>query len=197
VALAELGEPLVVLLFERGHFDPESSYQTGRALMWQGGAIFTVAATRQLVPAFHAVGDTRTPVVVSALDLLAFIGLALGLKGTYGHVGISIAVAGSSAVQMLFLVIGLRMRLGALRGAEILASAARVVGASCIAGAAAWAVARLLTDVPRWLPGIAASLAFVALFVVAAWALGARELAEIGAPLKRRLRRRRGGGIRF
>ena len=190
VALAVLGEPLVVLLFERGHFDPESSHQTARALMWQGGAIFTVAATRQLVPAFHAVGDTRTPVIVSALDLLAFIGLALGLKGTFGHVGISIAVAGSSAVQMLLLVIGLRMRLGPLRGREILGSAVRVAAASGIAGAAAWALARLLGDLPRWIPGIAASLVFVALFATAAWGLGARELGEIGAPVKRRLLRR-------
>jgi hypothetical protein len=92
---------------------------------------------------------------------------------------------------MLLLVVGLRMRLGALRGAEILASAARVVGASCIAGAAAWAVARLLTGLPRWLPGIAGALAFTALFAIASWALGARELGEIAAPLKRRLLRRR------
>jgi hypothetical protein len=59
------------------------------------------------------------------------------------------------------------------------------------AGAAAWAVARLLTGLPRWLPGIAGALAFTALFAIASWALGARELGEIAAPLKRRLLRRR------
>ena len=31
---------------------------------------FTVAAVRQLVPAFHSLGDTRTPVIVSGLDLI-------------------------------------------------------------------------------------------------------------------------------
>ncbi|MBX3264614.1 MAG: murein biosynthesis integral membrane protein MurJ, partial [Labilithrix sp.] len=141
VALVVLGEPLVVLLFERGHFDAESSRQTARALAWQGGAIFTVAATRQLVPAFHALGDTRTPVVVSAIDLVAFVLLALALRGPLGHVGISVAVAGSSAVQMLLLLYGLRRRVGSLRGGEIASSAARVVAASAIAGAASGALA--------------------------------------------------------
>lgn len=196
IALIVLGEPLVVLLFERGHFDAESSHQTARALAWQGGAIFTVAAVRQLVPAFHALGDTRTPVIVSALDLIAFIVLALVLKGPLGHVGISVAVAGSSAVQMLLLFVGLRRKLGSLRGGELALSAARVLGASIIAGAASGAVAHLLDGavagaVGRALPGLAASVVFVVLFVISAWGLGARELAEIAAPIKRRLGRKK------
>ncbi|MBX3204033.1 MAG: murein biosynthesis integral membrane protein MurJ [Labilithrix sp.] len=195
VALVVLGEPLVVLLFERGHFDPESSHQTARALAWQGGAIFTVAATRQLVPAFHALGDTRTPVVVSAIDLGAFIALALALRGPLGHVGISVAVAGSSAVQMLLLFYGLRRRVGSLRGAELARSAARVLAASAIAGAASGALAHVLSGalpgaVGRALPGLASAVLFGALFLVAAWCLGARELAEVTAPIRRRLRRR-------
>ncbi len=197
VALIVLGEPIVILLFERGHFDPESSHQTARALAWQGGAIFTVAATRQLVPAFHALGDTRTPVVVSALDLVAFLALALGLRGSsLGHVSISIAVAGSSAVQMLLLVYGLRKRVGSIRGGELLASAARVLGASAIAGVASGALAHVLDGavsgaVGRALPGALSSLLFVVIFAVAAWGLGARELGEVAGPLKRRLLRRR------
>ena len=198
VALIALGEPLVILLFEHGKFDATSSHETARALAWQGGAIFTVAATRQLVPAFHALGDTRTPVIVSALDFVAFIVLAFALRGPLGHVGISIAVAGSSLVQMALLFWGLRYRLGAIRGGEILGSAARVLAASVIAGAAAAATARILDGVVvgkmgRQLPGVAGSLVFTALFLVAAWGLGARELAEVGGPIKRRLLRRRGG----
>jgi putative peptidoglycan lipid II flippase len=192
VALIVLGEPLVILLFERGQFDAESSHQTARALAWQGGAIFTVAATRQLVPAFHALGDTRSPVVVSAIDLVAFIVLAVTLKGPLGHVGISVAVAGSSAVQMALLAYALRKKLGSLHGGEIFASVGRVAGASAIAAAASGALAHVLTGaVPgsfgRALPGIAASLLFVALFLASAWGLGVRELAEIAAPLRRRL----------
>jgi putative peptidoglycan lipid II flippase len=196
VALVVLGEPLVILLFERGHFDPESSHQTARALAWQGGAIFTVAATRQLVPAFHALGDTRTPVVVSAIDLVAFIVLALTLRGPFGHVGISIAVAGSSVVQMVLLAFGLKRRVGSLRGGELAASGVRVLGASVIAGVASGALAHVLTGaipgaVGRALPGISAALLFSLVFLASAWGLGARELAEVSGPIRRRLLRRR------
>jgi putative peptidoglycan lipid II flippase len=194
IALIVLGEPLVILLFERGHFGPESSHETARALAWQGGAIFTVAATRQLVPAFHALGDTRTPVVVSVVDLVAFIVLAVTLRGPLGHVGISVAVAGSSAVQMLLLFHGLRRRVGSLRGRELVASAARVLAASAIAGVASGALAHVLTgalpgSVGRALPGLASALLFAVLFVASAWGLGARELAEVAAPIRRRLRK--------
>ncbi len=118
-ALVAIGEPIVAVLFQRGNFDAVSTHETARALLWQGGAIWTVAAVRQIVPAFYALGDTRTPVVVSAIDLCAFIALAVMLKGPMGHVGVSVAVAGSSAVQMLLLLVGLRWAHGHASGAAL------------------------------------------------------------------------------
>lgn len=187
VALVAIGEPLVALVFERGHFDAVASRETARALAWQGGAIFTVAAVRQLVPAFHSLGDTRTPVIVSAVDLVVFIVLALALRGPFGHVGVSMAIAGSSAVQMLFLLYGLRRRLPDLHLGEIGGSFARILAASVIAGVAAAAVARILDG--RRVPGLAGGVLFVVIFAIASWGLRAPELSEIGAPLRRRLRR--------
>ena len=196
VALVALSEPVVVLLFERGHFDAFASQQTARALAWQGGAIFTVSAVRQLVPAFHALGDTRTPVVVSALDLIAFVGLALTLRGPYGHVGVSMAVAGSSAVQMVLLFVGLHWRLGTIRARELGASAAKIAGASVVAGVAAWGAARIVTGVDgaigRALPGLAGVIVFGVIYLGVVWGLGSREVDELAAPIRRRLARRRG-----
>ena len=105
------------------------------------GHFWTVAATRQLLPVFYAMGDVRTPVVVSALDLVAFIVAAVTLKGPLGHVGISVAVSASSAVQMLLLWFGLRRRLPSLRLGEIGASAARTAASSVVATAAGYALA--------------------------------------------------------
>ena len=194
-ALIALAEPVVVLLFQRGHFDALAAQQTARALAWQGGAIFTVSAVRQLVPAFHSLGDTRTPVIVSGLDLVAFIALALTLRGPYGHVGVSMAVAGSSAVQMVLLFVGLKMRLGTLRGRELASSTARVAFASLVAAVAAWGAARILSGIgtgplERALPGLAGVLVFGALYFAVVWGLGSRELVELSGPLRRRLARR-------
>jgi len=192
-ALLVLGEPIVVALFQRGAFDAGAAHETARALFWQGGAIWTVAAVRQIVPAFYALGDTRTPVAVSVIDLGAFIALAVGLKGSMGHVGISVAVAGSSAVQMVFLLVGLRWRMGTVLGGMLVRSAARTCAASAVASVAGWAIARLLTPegpvggVARALPGVAGLAGFAAAFGLAAWGMQSPELEEIASTIRRRL----------
>ena len=197
-ALVALGEPIVVALFQRGAFDANAAHETARALLWQGGAIWTVAVVRQTVPALYALGDTRTPVVVSALDLTAFIALAVGLRGPMGHVGISVAVAGSSAVQMVLLLVGLRWRLGTIEGGALARSAARSLGASVLGAVAGWGAARLLAPegeagaLLRVLPGVAGMLAFTVVFVLAAWGMQAPELEDILGAFRRRLTGRRG-----
>jgi len=195
-ALVVMSEPLVVLLFQRGEFDAVAAHETARALVWQGGAIFTVSAVRQLVPAFHSLGDTRTPVVVSGLDLVAFVVLALALRGPYGHVGVSMAVAGSSAVQMVLLFVGLKWRLGTVRSRELGASVVRIGFASAVASLGGWGAARALTGAAagalgRALPGLAGLAVFGVLYLAVAWGAGSREVAELSAPVKRRLLRSR------
>lgn len=190
-ALVSLGEPVVVALFQHGAFDAQAAHETSRALAWQGGALWTVAAVRQTVPAFYALGDTRTPVIVSAVDLCVFIGLAISLRGPMGHAGISAAVAGSSATQMGLLLWGLRRRLGAIGGAGLLRSTARTLVATLAACAFGSIAARLVSlpaggAVARALPGVAGVVAFSAGFVAVAGALRSPELHEIVAAAMRR-----------
>ncbi len=191
-----LARPLVVLLFERGAFDALSSTETAHALVAQGVGIWTVAAVRQLLPVFYALGDTRTPVLVSAIDLVAFIVLAFVLRGPLGHVGVGWAVAGSSFVQMALLWATLGRRLRSLRLGEIAASVARTAAASVLAAVGAATAARLAYVGPgplaRLLPGAAGLAAFGAIFVAAAWALGSTELEALLGAAARRLRARRG-----
>lgn len=194
VLFAVLGEPLVATLFQRGEFDAVASHETARALVWQGGSLWTVALVRQLVALLHAHGETRAPVIVSALDLLAFIALAVLLKGHLGHVGISIAVGGSSAVQMLLLFVAVRHRVGTTAVARFFGAGVRTLTASiggAVAGvfaarAAAFAPGRLATV----LPGFAAGAAFVGGFVIVAALVRSEELAVLSGGLRRRLLRR-------
>jgi putative peptidoglycan lipid II flippase len=194
VAMVMLGPAVVSAIFEHGAFDALSTQETARALAWQGGAIWTVSAVRQTVPVFHAMGDTRTPVLVSGLDLLAFIALAVGLRGPMGHVGVSVAVAGSSAVQMLLLFVLLRRKVGHIRGRELFGSLARTTGAALVGGIAGWSVARLLTPAPgaaalaRALPGVLGGVVFVAIFLLAAYGAGAPELEILAQAVRRKAR---------
>jgi len=193
VALVILAEPLITLLFRRGHFQEEAVRETARALAWQGGAVWTVAAVRQLVPVFHSLGDTKTPVFVSALDLVVFIALALLLKGPLGHVGVSVAVAGSSFVQMVLLAIFLSRKLDDTRVAEIARSVAKTTVAATIAGVGGKGAADLVLlrasddPVARLLPGLAGGVVFVALFALAAYGVRSAELEGLTSGLRRRL----------
>jgi putative peptidoglycan lipid II flippase len=195
VGVVALAEPLTVALFQRGEFGPLAAHETARALAWQGAGIFSVAAVRQLVPVYYALGDTKTPVVVSALDLCAFIALALALRGPMAHAGISAAVSGSSVVQMALLAVGLKRKLGAVAGREIGASVARTLVASLVAGASGWGVAHALAGgvggFGRALPGLAGAIAFVATFVGVASVVRSSELATLAAGLRRRVARGR------
>jgi putative peptidoglycan lipid II flippase len=198
VLLVVLGEPVVVTLFQRGAFDARAAHETARAVLWQGGAVWTVSAVRQTVPALYALGDTRLPVAVSAIDLCAFIALAVFLRGPMGHVGISAAVAGSSAVQMVLLLAALAWHLGphaAVSGRAVLGSGARTLVASLVAGVAGWGAARLLSHegpagaIVRALPGLGGTAAFGAVYLAVAWGLRAPELDEIVRAVRRKIRR--------
>ena len=194
--LVGLAEPIVVLLFQRGAFDAESVRGTSRALMAQGLGIFLVAAVRQLVSVYYALGDTRTPVIVAATDLCVFVILALLLRGRFGHVGVGLAVTGSSAVQMLMLWRMLRGKLTSLRTREIVSSALRTLLAALSGAAAGASVARALTPhggparaLERALPGLAGSLTFFAVFAAVAYVARSPELlAMVDAVRRRRAR---------
>lgn len=189
-----LAEPLVVLLFQRGEFDAESARETGRALVAQAAGIWLVASVRQLTSTYYALGDTRTPVIVAAIDLCVFIGLSLGLRGSFGHVGIGMAVTGASLVQAVLLWAFLSKRLPSLRVREITLSAVKTL----LAAGAAVAVGRVAASAAgggegawaRALPGLVGSGAFGVTFLALAWGLRSDEFLLVSTPLLRRLRKK-------
>lgn len=196
VLFAALGEPIVVAIFQRGAFDATSAHQTALALAAQGAGLWTVAAVRQLVPVFFSLGDTRTPVIVSAIDLVALIVIAWLITPSMGHVGVSLAVSGSSAVQMLCLWVALRRKLPDLKLREIGASVVRTLIASIIAGVGggglAMIVARNIPNDPffRLVPAIVGGIVFGLLFLVAAWGARSSELEVLIGAVRRKIKRR-------
>lgn len=177
-----LAEPLVVLLFQRGHFDAQSSRETARALVAQGTGIWMVAAVRQLVSVFFALGDTKTPVRVAAIDLGVFVVLALVLREPLGHVGVGWAVTGASLAQMAMLWAVLGRRLAGTGLADIVPAALRGLAAALTAGCLARLVATTVQPtgaagaLMRAVPGLAGAAVFGVSFLLLAWWFGCQEL---------------------
>jgi len=195
--LVVLARPIVTAVFARGAFDQTSIDGTTAALMVQGLGVVIVAMVRQLVPLYYALGDTRTPVVISGLDLVAFVTIALSLRGPLGHVGVSWAVTGSSIVQMALLMMLLRKRLPELRWSMIGKCVATAGAASVLAGAlgfgAAWLARPALSvrGVGGLIPAIVGAAVLGLGYLALCRVFGNEEQAGIVAGLRRRLRRTR------
>jgi putative peptidoglycan lipid II flippase len=192
VALAVLAEPAVTVFFGRGQYDARAIEETARSFVWQAAGIWAVASVRTIIPMFHAHNDTRTPVVASALNLLTFIALSVALMGPMQHAGLAAATTAAAVVQLAALLWLLRQRTGYLGMSEINQSLVRVLLASGAMGAVAWAGARL----GQWQLGgndprnlaVFAGTAVVGLltYLAVAAALGAPELRDLSAALRRR-----------
>jgi putative peptidoglycan lipid II flippase len=65
VGLAILGHPIVSLIFEHGRFTAFDTAQTSNALAAYAIGLAGYAAVKVLSPAFYALGDARTPMLIS------------------------------------------------------------------------------------------------------------------------------------
>lgn len=136
VALAVLAQPAVAAVFGRGRFDAHSIAETTRSLRWLAAGVWAVASVRTVIPMFHALGDTRTPVWASALNLVTFFSLGLALMGPMQHAGLALAISAAAAVQLAGLLLLLRRKVGALGLRSVATSALRALAAAAVMGLA-------------------------------------------------------------
>lgn len=101
--LLALAEPVIDLLFQRGAFTSEAVTATAHALIAYSVGLPFIALSRPLVAGFYALEDTKTPVWVAVLCLVANIGLGVWLMGPLKHVGLALAVSVSSLLNFIFL----------------------------------------------------------------------------------------------
>lgn len=112
VGIILLATPIVRLLFEGGAFTDTSTKGTAAALVFFAVGIPFVSGVRNIVPAFYALKDARTPVLVATLGLIVNASAALLLMQRFLHQGLAMAMAISAAVHFATLLYFLRRKLG-------------------------------------------------------------------------------------
>jgi putative peptidoglycan lipid II flippase len=172
VGLMALAHPIVSLLFQRGSFTAADTAATASALMFYAPGLLGYSAVKIAVPSFYAIHDSRTPVLVSAGTIAVNIGLNLSLVKVLGYRGLALGTAVSAIVNASALLWILRGRLGGLDGRRIVVTFGKVLVASLVMGAAAWAAERglrvlvpgeaTLTQLVRVASSIAAALVVLA-----------------------------------
>lgn len=192
VALVALSLPTVTVLFGRGEFDALAAAQTARALTFMAAGVWAVASVQSVARMFYAYGDTRTPVVASAINLLCFVGVSLLAMGALDHAAIALANSAASVLQLGFLLWALRKRAGGLGLGSVLGNALRNVGAATAMGLTCAAVAsaghweRGGNDAQNLAVYAAAVLSGLLVYLLVSHALRAPELQQLRAALRRR-----------
>ncbi len=220
VGIMALATPITSVLFQRGAFGYQEAALTGQALLAFAVGLWPVSIVRLVVPAFYALSDTATPVKTAAVAFVANVTFSLLFMGQVTatgesrvgdvialftqhctmfdlrHSGLALATSLAACVNLVFLLVALRRRLGDLGLAAVLpsflrsslASAAMIPPVLWVSGWIDWSQPdSLLLRIAT----LAASIAIGGItYVAAALLLGGDETQAVSRVLKQRLQRR-------
>jgi putative peptidoglycan lipid II flippase len=146
VGLIILREPIIDLLFQRGEFSLQAARLTAMALLYYAIGLWAFSAVRVVAATFFALKDTRTPMIMATVSILANIMLGIVLMGPLGHGGLALATSLASILNLGLLVYALRRKLGSLGWRYIAQSAIKTMGNAAIMGAVIWTARRFLIE---------------------------------------------------
>lgn len=169
VGLAILGEPIIALIFERGQFTHLDTVRTAHALAAYAVGLAGYAAVKILSPAFYALNDARTPMLISLGSIAVNYAMNSLLVGPFGHVGLAFSTSTVALLNFLLLALFMRRKLQRLGGRKLARTVLKICAASLIMAAVAWLVNDLAGGLP--LHGFALNLFRVAAAVTAACAV--------------------------
>lgn len=200
VGLMVLAGPIVALLFERGEFTASDTAATAAALTYYVIGLAGYSVVRIATPTFYALGDPRTPVMVTAGSVATNVVLNILLVREMGYVGLGLGTSLTALLNGTVLLLLLRRRLGGLDGWRLLGVFARVLAAAAVMGVAAWGADRAMAAAwpgggfVRLLGRVGVSIGLaLAVLAAASYALRLAELNDIVRLAVARLRRTRPG----
>ena len=192
LALAVAGGPIMLVLFGRGAFDAQSAELASQALAAYAFGLPAFVVLKVLVPAFFAHGDTSTPVKVGFLAIGLNLALNLAFMVPLRHMGPALATSLSALFNVIVLGVLLTRRRHMHIDRRLRTRLARMA-------LAAFAMALVLVFAQRWLfiqvearpilrwTALAALICCgLAAYAAAGQLLGAFDLRELVAMLRRR-----------
>jgi len=117
-----LAEPIIRVLFQRGQFQTESTIGTAGALRYLALGIPFITGVRNIVPAYYAMKDAKTPVLVATIALIVNAICSFTLMKYMLHRGLALSIAISAAVNFFILIYLFRRRHGLMGGKKLLSS---------------------------------------------------------------------------
>jgi putative peptidoglycan lipid II flippase len=201
VGLIVLGNTMIGAIYQGGKFHAFDTQQTALALSCYAVGLAGYSALKVLNPAFYALHDARTPMIISLISIAVnYATASLLLNSTsLSHAGLALSTSTVAIFGALALFMILRTRVGGIYGRSLAASIGKITVASAVMGGAVWMSSRV---VQHWLGigrlgrlvDLAASIPVgLVVFYLACRLLRVSELdlasRALAGPLLRRLRR--------
>ena len=141
--LIVLGEPIIRLIYQRGKFDAADTSMTAFALAGYSIGLTGYAAIKILSPAFYALDDAKTPMIIAIVSIFVNAGASFVFRDLltpygYGHVGVALATSSVALVNFFALALMMRKRIGRINGREIISAFLRISVASAIMSVVCW-----------------------------------------------------------
>jgi putative peptidoglycan lipid II flippase len=136
VGLALFGESMIAIVYQGGRFQAFDTHQTAVALACYSAGLAGYGLAKILAPAFYALDDGRTPMLVSIASVAVNAAAAFALVrwAGLGTAGLALSVSLVALLNAAALFAVLRRRLGGLGGARLASSVLRIAAASAIMG---------------------------------------------------------------
>jgi putative peptidoglycan lipid II flippase len=136
VGLAVMGESMIAAVYQGGRFTAFDTHQTAVALTCFSAGLAGYAAIKTLAPAFYALEDARTPMLVSLASVAVNFAAARGLVrwGGMGHAGLALSTACAALFGAVALLVLLERRVRGLHLRKLAAGAGKIAAAAALMG---------------------------------------------------------------
>jgi len=150
VGLAVLGDSMIAAVYQGGKFRAYDTHQTALALSCYAIGLVGYAAVKVLAPAFYALNDARTPMLVSLASILINLAAASSMVklAGLGHAGLALSTSLVALFGSIALFEVLRRRIGGVEGRRLTASFVKIATAAGLMGAACALSSRAIE---RWI----------------------------------------------
>jgi putative peptidoglycan lipid II flippase len=187
VGLMILGESMIGLVYQHGRFLAYDTHQTALALSCYAVGIASYSIMKLLAPAFYALGDAKTPMLVTVASVLVNTITAFTMVKilNLGHAGLALSLSLVSIFNTIVLLVLIRPKIGGIRGREIVTNMGKILIAACLMGFACAFVVRVSNS--RLVHVFAGIPLGAVVFYAAASALRIRELADARAAVLKKL----------
>jgi len=146
VGLAVLGRSIIASIYQWGKFTVSDTQNAALALSCYAIGLAGYAALKVITPAYYALNDSRTPMVVSFLSIAINYAVAESMTRFAGlkHAGLALSTSAVAIAGFVILFTLLRRRIDGIYGRALIRTVWQVSLASTAMGAVVWMTSRYI-----------------------------------------------------